>query len=97
MEKAMSTFLPFANTSQSVGLSSKAGELTLENQGEQVNLYGNATFTVDNDSLILAKQLQQVVNDMVSYLEKNNAHAITHEQIKQSEQANVETVANPFG
>lgn len=93
----MSTFLPFANASQSVGLTSKAGELTLENQGEQVNLYGNATFTIDKDSLALAKQLQQVLTDMVAYLEKNNAQAISPEQVKQAEAANVTKVDNPFG
>lgn len=93
----MTNFLPFQNDSQSVGLKSKAGELTLENQGEQVNLYGNATFTLDKDSLDLAKQLQQVMNEIVAYLEKNVAQTVSHEAIKQAEQNNVSEVANPFG
>ena len=46
----MSAFKPFQNDSQSVGL----GEFTLENQGEQVNLYGSATFTLDKQSLATA-------------------------------------------
>lgn len=85
-------FEPFNNDSQSVGL----GELTLENQGEQVNLYGSATFTVDKDSLAQAKQLQQVLNDIVTYLESHGANAVNKADIKAAEQANVDVVKNPF-
>ncbi len=93
----MSQFLPFQNDSQSVGLTSKAGEITLENQGEQVNLYGNVTFTLDKDSLAIAKQLQQVMNEIVSFLEKNNAQTQSHTTIEQAAQTQVSEVANPFG
>ena len=57
----MSAFKPFQNDSQSVGL----GEFTLENQGEQVNLYGSATFTLDRQSLATAKQLQDVLLSLI--------------------------------
>lgn len=93
----MNKFSPFQNDSQSVGLMSKAGELTLENQGGQVNLYGNVIFTLDKDSLDLAKQLQQVANDIVTFLEKNAADTISHEAIESAQQSNVSEVANPFG
>lgn len=92
----MANFQPFSNDSQSVGLTSDAGELTLENQGQQVNLYGNATFTIDKESLALARQLQQAMTDIVAFLEKNNADKITHADVVKAQQANVSEVDNPF-
>lgn len=92
----MSQFQAFANDSQSVGLTNPAGELTLENQGQQVNMYGNISLTIDQDSLVLAKQLQQVMNDIVAYLESHKAQDISHDDIEKSQQANVTEVANPF-
>lgn len=92
----MSQFHAFANADQSVGLTSSAGELTLENQGEQVNLYGNISFTIDKDSLALAKQLQQVIGDIVTYLENQQASDVSHAEVVAAEQANVTEVANPF-
>ena len=92
----MSQFQAFANDSQSVGLTNPAGELTLENQGQQVNMYGNISFTIDQDSLALAKQLQQVMNDIVAYLESHKAQDISNDDIEKSQQANVTEVANPF-
>lgn len=64
--KKMSAFKPFQNDSQSVGL----GEFTLENQGEQVNLYGSATFTLDKQSLATAKQLQDVLSQIIDERER---------------------------
>lgn len=90
------TFAPFKNDNQSVGLTSQSGELTLENQGQQVNLYGSATFTLDKDSLDLARQLQQVLTDMIVFLEQHQADERTHENVTQVQQANVSEVANPF-
>lgn len=92
----MANFQPFSNDSQSFGLTSDAGELTLENQGQQVNLYGNATFTIDKESLALARQLQQAMTDIVAFLEKNNADKITHADVVKAQQANVSEVDNPF-
>ncbi|MFW2177052.1 MULTISPECIES: hypothetical protein [unclassified Moraxella] len=89
-------FSPFNNGSQSVGITTNAGELTLENQGQQVNLYGNATFTLDQDSLELAKQLQQVMADIVAYLEQHGATEQSHQTIVNTQQNNVSEVANPF-
>lgn len=92
----MANFQPFSNASQSVGLTSDVGELTLENQGQQVNLYGNATFTIDKESLALARQLQQVMGDIVAFLEKNHAETIAYADVVKAQQANVSEVDNPF-
>ena len=88
----MSTFQPFANNNQSVGLA----DLTLENQGDQVNLYGSATFTIDKDSLALAKSLQNTLTEIVSYLESHNAANVDKVDVIKTQQDNVSEVANPF-
>nr|WP_315041380.1 hypothetical protein [uncultured Moraxella sp.] len=92
----MSNFAPFQNDSQSVSISTDVGEITFENQGDQVNMYGNASFTIDKQSLELAKQLQQQFAEMVDFLQKNGASQIDHAQIAQEQQANVTEVTNPF-
>ena len=66
----MSNFAPFQNDSQSVSISTDVGEITFENQGDQVNMYGNASFTIDKQSLELAKQLQQQFAEMVDFCQK---------------------------
>lgn len=88
----MSAFKPFQNDSQSVGL----GELTLENQGKQVNLYGSATFTIDKQSLATAKELQGVLAEIIAYLEANQAQTIEHAAIEKQQQQQVDEVSNPF-
>lgn len=88
----MSTFQPFQNDSQSVGI----GDLTLENQGQQVNLYGSATFTLDKQSLATAKQLQAVLTDIVAYLETTDAPTTNPAEIDHQQQQTVEEVRNPF-
>lgn len=91
MENA-TTFTPFENDSQSLSI----GEFTLENQGEQVNLYGSMTLTKDKDSLAQAKQLQAILAQAIDYLEKNKADTIEKAEIIANQQANVEAVNNPF-
>lgn len=88
----MAQFTPFADDSQSLTI----GDFTLENQGEQVNLYGSLTLTVDKTSLAHAKQLQSVLAQAIAYLEKNKADTVEKSQILASQQANVEEVSNPF-
>lgn len=90
--KNATTFTPFENDSQSLNI----GEFTLENQGEQVNLYGSMTLTKDKDSLAQAKQLQAILAQAIDYLEKNQADKIEKADIIASQQANVEAVNNPF-
>lgn len=91
MENA-TTFTPFENDSQSLSI----GEFTLENQGEQVNLYGSMTLTKDKQSLAQAKQLQAILAQAIDYLEKNQADKIEKAEIIANQQANVEAVNNPF-
>lgn len=91
MENA-TTFTPFENDSQSLSI----GEFTLENQGEQVNLYGSMTLTKDKQSLAQAKQLQAILAQAIEYLEKNQADTIEKAEIIANQQANVEAVNNPF-
>lgn len=88
----MKNFQPFLDDDKSVGMQ----DLTLENQGEQVNLYGSATFTIDRQSLELAEDLSKIFNDMVSYLKQHNAQNIDLSQTLAEQQANVSEVANPF-
>lgn len=92
----MKNFQPFANDSQSVSVEGETGELTFENQGEQVNFYGNATFCLDRQSLELAMQLQQQFANIVAYLQRQNAENKEHSQTVATQQANVTEVVNPF-
>lgn len=92
----MKNFQPFANDSQSVSVQGETGELTFENQGEQVNFYGNATFYLDRQSLELATQLQQQFANIVAYLQRQNAENKEHSQTVATQQANVTEVVNPF-
>lgn len=85
-------FQAFANDSQSLTFD----DLTLENQGEQVNLYGSATFRVDEHSLQVAKQLQTVINDIVQYLDSHHAADIPATATTAKLQDNTEDVSNPF-
>jgi len=59
-------FKPFENGNES----SSIEDLTLENQIDCVSLYGNLQITKDQHGLQLAKQLQALVNAMVTELEK---------------------------
>ena len=88
----MSVFKPFQNDSQSVGL----GDLTLENQGQQVNLYGSATFTIDKQSLATAKELQGILAQIIDFLEVNQAQTIEKADIVKQQQQQVDEVNNPF-
>lgn len=88
----MSAFKPFQNDSQSVGLD----DLTLENQGQQVNLYGSATFTIDKQSLATAKELQDVLAEIIEFLEANQAQTIEKSDLVKLQQQQVDEVNNPF-
>lgn len=88
----MQKFAPFANNSQSLRLD----EFTVENQGEQVNLYGSMTLTLDKQSLDNAKALQAILTQAIAYLEKNNAQAVDRSTTLANQQANVSEVKNPF-
>lgn len=65
-------------------------DLTLENQLDCVNIYGNLQLTKDQQGLQAAKKLQALLNDIVQTLEQtpNLPEKI---QIKQAQE-----VENPF-
>lgn len=59
-------FKPFENGIESHGIH----DLTVENDLDCVNLYGNLQITRDQEGLNAAKVLQALLNDIVDYLEK---------------------------
>lgn len=85
-------FTPFADDESSLNL----GEMTLENQGQQVNLYGSATFTLDRQSLAQAQHLHDLLGQIVSYLQAHNAQDFERKDHQAYQQTNIDTVRNPF-
>lgn len=47
-------------------------DLTLENQEDRVNIYGNLQITKDQQGLAAAKALQTYLNDIVKTLEQSS-------------------------
>lgn len=78
-------FKPFETGNES----SSIYDLTLENQVDCVNLYGNLQITKDQVGLKAAKALQQLINDVVTALEKEELPA----QIERKPEQEIE---NPF-
>lgn len=64
-------FKPFEDdVSQSV-----LDELTFENQGDCVSIYGSIQITADQQGLAYAKQLARIANEAVAYLEQQTTLA----------------------
>lgn len=78
-------FKPFETGNES----SSIYDLTLENQVDCVSLYGNLQITKDQVGLKAAKVLQQLINDVVIALEKEELPA----QIERKPEQEIE---NPF-
>lgn len=78
-------FKPFETENES----SSVYDLTLENQVDCVSLYGNLQITKDQVGLKAAKALQQLINDVVIALEKEELPA----QIERKPEQEIE---NPF-
>ncbi|MDH0719123.1 MULTISPECIES: hypothetical protein [Acinetobacter] len=78
-------FKPFETGNES----SSIYDLTLENQVDCVSLYGNLQITKDQVGLKAAKALQQLINDVVIALEKEQLPA----QIERKPEQEIE---NPF-
>lgn len=78
-------FKPFETGNES----SSIYDLTLENQIDCVSLYGNLQITKDQVGLKAAKALQQLINDVVIALEKEELPA----QIERKPEQEIE---NPF-
>ncbi|NWK73351.1 hypothetical protein D9K79_14435 [Acinetobacter cumulans] len=79
-------FKPYENGTESHAIH----DLTLENDLDCVNLYGNLQLTKDQAGLAAAKALQAVLNDVVKALE---AEVNLPEKIQRAEAGEVE---NPF-
>lgn len=79
-------FKPYENGTESHAIH----DLTLENDLDCVNLYGNLQLTKDQAGLAAAKALQAVLNDVVKTLE---AEVNLPEKIQRAEAGEVE---NPF-
>ena len=78
-------FKPFETENES----SSIYDLTLENKVDCVSLYGNLQITKDQVGLKAAKALQQLINDVVIALEKEELPA----QIERKPEQEIE---NPF-
>ena len=78
-------FKPFETGNES----SSIYDLTLENQVDCVSLYGNLQITKDQVGLKAAKALQQLINDVVIALEKEELPV----QIERKPEQEIE---NPF-
>jgi hypothetical protein len=78
-------FFPYANESDVLNI----GKLMIENRLDRITLSGDIDLTADQAGLAYAKQLQQVLNDIVAKLTAQDLPAaLPPPQVK--------TVANPF-
>lgn len=78
-------FVPYANESDVLHI----GSLSVENRLDRISLSGDIDLTQDQAGLALAKQLQQLLADVVAQLEKQ-------ELPKELPPPEVKTVGNPF-
>ena len=82
----MSDFRPFANESDALTI----GNLAIENRVDRISLSGDVELTKDKAGLVLARQLQAVVNATVKALEADKALPDAAQVVKPR------TVKNPF-
>ncbi|MFZ3481639.1 hypothetical protein [Sphingomonas sp. 3-13AW] len=57
-------FRPFADGADSIGI----GDLTIEDAGDSVALYGSLTIEATHEGLVLAERLARITADMVTRL-----------------------------
>ena len=80
-------FKPFQNHTQSIAID----ELTIENQGERISIYGSLQIHQDQQSLEHAKTLLSILEQTVATIESQNL------VIKvQHNNNDVDVVKNPF-
>lgn len=79
-------FKPFEKGDES----SSIYDLTLENQLDRINIYGNLQITKDQQGLKTAETLQVFINDIVKALQSD---ANLPERIQQQ---NIKEIENPF-
>ena len=79
------SFQAFKDDTASVDI----GDLTFENNDQRVAIFGSINIGRDQQGLAQAKQLQTIINEMVSYLEQQ-------ELPDKIETFEPKTVKNPF-
>lgn len=79
------SFHAFKDSSASLDI----GGLTLENNEERVSIYGSLNIGRDQQGLRQARQLQAILNDMVSYLAQQDLP-------EHIETFAAKTIKNPF-
>lgn len=79
------SFQAFKDDTASVDI----GDLTFENNDQRVAIFGSINIGLDQQGLAQAKQLQTIINEMVSYLEQQTLP----EKIETFE---AKVVKNPF-
>ena len=78
-------FVPYANESDVLEI----GGLNIENRIDRISISGDIDLTLDKPGLALAKQLRQLLADVVAQLEKQDLPAALPPPV-------VTSVANPF-
>ena len=81
-------FKPFQNHTQSIAID----ELTIENQGERISIYGSLQIHQDQQSLEHVKTLLRILEQTVATLESQSL-AI---KVQQNSNDDVDVVKNPF-
>ena len=85
MTVQLAVFIPFANESDVL----QVGNLTIENRSDRITLNGDVDLTLDKAGLAKAKQLHQLLGDVVANMEAA--------ELPDSLPApDVKIVANPF-
>lgn len=85
MTVQLAVFIPFANESDVL----QVGNLTIENRSDRITLNGDVDLTLDKAGLAKAKQLHQLLGNVVANMEAA--------ELPDSLPApDVKTVANPF-
>lgn len=81
------SFRAFADNSATTQI----GDLTLENQGDRLSVYGSLDITRDKDGLAKARELKRILDDVVAALTKES---VLPDKLPVSD---VVMVDNPFG
>lgn len=85
MTVQFAVFVPFANEADVLNV----GNLTIENRSDRITLNGDVDLTLDKAGLAMAKQLHQLLGDVVATME---ATAL----LDKLPAPDVKTVENPF-
>ncbi|WP_227428971.1 hypothetical protein [Psychrobacter sp. I-STPA6b] len=87
-------FQPYQNDSQS----QQIGQLVIENQQDKVTIYGDIDIYRSVSGLAQARQLQQLLTQIVQGLEQyqTQGNLLLDEEIKPQQQSQSSQIDNPF-